>query len=146
MLREIAKLLYDNGKGHGNKEEIGQILYNRGVINAMYDTEALRTAQEHFGKKPLKGEEIQWGFEHLDVTAERLARLGFEGLTIPLKLSCEDHKGNGNVRIIQWDGQHWKPVSDWIQPHNDALRAAYKESALKYAQEKGITPRDCTKP
>ena len=143
VIRDILKYVYAKGGGHGKKEEVGEVLYDRGVINAMYDLEAVRTAQEHFGKKPMSGAQVQWGLEHLDVTPARLALLGFEGLAIPLKLSCEDHKGNGNVRIIQWDGKHWNVASDWIQPHNDVLRAQYKELALKYAQEKGIKPRDC---
>jgi branched-chain amino acid transport system substrate-binding protein len=143
VIRDIVKYVYDNGAGHTTKDKIGEVLYDRGVINAMYDLEAIRTAQEHFGKKALTGEQVQWGYEHLDVTPERLAALGFEGLASPLKLSCEDHKGNGNVRIIQWDGEHWKAASDWIQPHNDVLREQYRESALKYAQEKNITPRSC---
>jgi branched-chain amino acid transport system substrate-binding protein len=142
-IKDILKYVYGKGAGHATKEKVGEVLYDRGVINAMYDTEAIRTAQAHFGNKPLTGEQVQWGYEHLDVTPQRLASLGFEGLAIPLKLSCEDHKGNGNVRIIQWDGQKWSFASDWIQPHNDQLREQYKESALKYAQEKGIKPRDC---
>jgi branched-chain amino acid transport system substrate-binding protein len=142
-IKDILKYVYAKGGGHGNKDDVGDVLYDRGVINAMYDIEALRTAQEHFGKKPMTGEQMQWGLEHLDVTPARLAQLGFEGLAVPLKLSCEDHKGNGNVRIIQWDGKHWNVASDWIQPHNDVLREQYKISALKYAEEKGIKPRDC---
>jgi branched-chain amino acid transport system substrate-binding protein len=142
-IRDILKYVYGKGGGHTTKEKVGEVLYDRGVINAMYDLEAIRTAQEKYGKKPLTGEQVQWGLEHLNVTSQRLAALGFEGLAIPLKLSCEDHKGNGNVRMIQWDGQKWNFASDWIQPHNDALREQYKASALKYAQEKGIKPRDC---
>src|SRR5262249_60579383 len=34
----------------------GEILYVRGLINAMLGVEAIRTAQEKFGKKPLTGE------------------------------------------------------------------------------------------
>jgi branched-chain amino acid transport system substrate-binding protein len=64
---------------------------------------------------------------------------------VPVQLSCANHEGNGNVRIQQWDGQHWKFVSDWIQPDREMLEDTYKESALKYAKEKGITPRDCAK-
>ncbi|HXY98819.1 MAG TPA: ABC transporter substrate-binding protein [Stellaceae bacterium] len=143
VIRDVLKYVYAKGGGHGTKEEVGQVLYDRGMIAAMYVLEGMRTAQEHFGNKPMTGEQVQWGLEHLDVTPARLAQLGFEGLAIPLKLSCEDHKGNGNARIIQWDGQRWNVVSDWIQPHNDVLREQYKESALKYAQEKGIKPRDC---
>ena len=145
VIRDILKFVTDAGKGHAPKDKVGEVLYDRGVINAMYDTEAIRTAQEHFGKKPLKGEEVQWGLENLNLTPAKLSALGFEGLAVPLQLSCEDHKGNGNVRMIQWDGKKWNFASDWIQPHNDVLREMYKESALKYAQEKGIKPRDCPK-
>jgi branched-chain amino acid transport system substrate-binding protein len=143
-IRDILKYVYEKGGGHTTKDKVGEVLYDRGVINAMYDLEGVRTAQGRFGKKPMTGEQVQWGLEHLDVTPQRLAELGLDGLASPLKLSCEDHKGNGNVRIIQWDGAHWTPASDWIQPHNEQLREAYKESALKYAAEKGIKPRDCS--
>jgi branched-chain amino acid transport system substrate-binding protein len=143
VIKDILKYVYAKGGGHTTKEKVGEVLYDRGVINAMYDLEAIRTAQEKFGRKSLTGEQTQWGYEHLNVTPQRLATLGFEGLAPAVKLSCEDHKGNGNVRIIQWDGQKWNTASDWIQPHNEALREQYKESALKYAQEKGVKPRDC---
>ncbi len=142
-VKDILKYVYAKGGGHGTKEEVGQALYNRGVINAIYDLEAIRTAQEHFGNKPLKGEQVQWGYEHLNLTPQRIASLGAEGLMVPVQLSCANHEGQGNVRIQQWDGQHWKFVSDWIQPDRQMLDEMYKESALKYAQEKGITPRDC---
>ncbi len=145
VIKDILKYVYDKGGGHTTKDKVGEVLYNRGVINAIYDLEAIRTAQEHFGKKPLKGEQVQWGYEHLDITPARIAALGAEGLMVPVQLSCANHEGNGNVRIQQWDGQHWKFVSDWIQPDREMLEDMYKESALKYAKEKNITPRDCSK-
>ena len=58
----------------------------------------------------------------------------------------QGHGGHGLVRIQQWDGAHWKYASDWIEPHHDLLDPIYKESALAYAKEKNITPRDCSKP
>jgi len=145
VIKDILKYVYDKGGGHTTKEKVGEVLYNRGVINAIYDLEAIRTAQEHFGKKPLKGEQVQWGYEHLNITPQRIAALGAEGLMVPVQLSCANHEGNGNVRIQQWDGQHWKFVSDWIQPDREMLEDMYKESALKYAKDKNITPRDCAK-
>ncbi len=146
VIKDILKYVYDKGGGKATKEKVGEVLYNRGVINAIFDTEAIRTAQEHFGKKPLKGEQVQWGYENLNITPQRIAQLGAEGLMVPTQLSCANHEGAGNVRIQQWDGQHWKFVSDWIQPDRDMLSEMYKESALAYAKEKGITPRDCAKP
>jgi branched-chain amino acid transport system substrate-binding protein len=145
VVKDILKYVYDKGGGHTSKDKVGEVLYNRGVINAIYDLEAIRTAQDHFGKKPLKGEQVQWGYEHLNITTDRIAALGAEGLMVPVQLSCANHEGQGNVRIQQWDGQHWKFVSDWIQPDREMLEDMYKESALKYAQEKNITPRDCSK-
>ena len=53
------------------KDDFGQVLYNRGLINSMLGVEAIRTAQEKFGNKPLTGEQVRWGFENLDLTAAR---------------------------------------------------------------------------
>ena len=57
---DIQKLVLDKGKGLA-KEDFGQVLYNRGVVNAMLGVEAIRKAQEKFGKKPLTGEQVRWG-------------------------------------------------------------------------------------
>jgi hypothetical protein len=39
-------------------------------------TEALRTAMRHFGHQPLTGAQMQWGLEHLTLTAVRLKEVG----------------------------------------------------------------------
>ena len=145
VIKDILQVLYVKNAGHTPRDKVGEVLYNRGVINAMYDLEAIRTAQTKFGKKPLKGEEVQWGYEHFDITPQRLTELGGEGLAVPIQLSCANHEGSGKVRIQQWDGKHWKSVSDWIQPDREMLTEMYKDSALAYEKEKGITPRDCSK-
>ena len=145
VIQAILSDVYAKGGGHASKEKVGEVLYNRGVINALYDTEALRTAQGKYGKKPLTGEQIRWGFENLNVDEARIKALGAEGLATAIKLSCEDHEGGGKVRIQQWDGEHWHFVSDWITPDRVMIREMYKESSLAYAQEKGFKPRDCSK-
>jgi branched-chain amino acid transport system substrate-binding protein len=145
VIQDILKYVYDKKGGHGPRDKVGEVLYNRGVINALYDTEAIRTAQGTFGKKPLKGEQVQWGYEHLNITPDRIKALNADGLLVPVQLSCANHEGQGEVRIQQWDGKQWKFVSGWIQPDRAMLTEMYKESALKYAKEKGITPRDCSK-
>ncbi|TMK01377.1 MAG: ABC transporter substrate-binding protein [Alphaproteobacteria bacterium] len=88
--QDLKKYLYDKGKGYAAKwDETGEILYIRGLINAMLGVEAIRTAQEKFGKKPMTGEQVRWGLENLNLTAERLKQLGFENELQPLKVSCE---------------------------------------------------------
>jgi branched-chain amino acid transport system substrate-binding protein len=47
------------------------------------------------------------------------------------------------VKFQQWDGTQWIPISDWIAPDQALVRSMVEASAAKYAQEKGITPRDC---
>lgn len=68
-------------------------------MNGILNVEAVRVAQEKFGKRPLTGEEVRWGFENIHLTDERLKELGAYGLVQPLKLSCEDHEGGGAVRF-----------------------------------------------
>ena len=123
----------------------GTVYYNLGVVNGILNVEALRVAQAKFGNKPLTGEQVRWGFEHLNLDDARLKQLGAYGLVQPLKLSCSDHEGGGAVRFQQWDGQQWKVISGWVQADRALLRPIIEKSANAYAKEKGITPRDCSK-
>ncbi len=141
---EIKKNVIDKGKGHG-KEDFGQVLYNRGLINSFIGTEAIRTAQAKFGKKPLSGEDVRWGFENLNITEARIKEAGFEGMMKPLKLSCTDHQGADLARVQQWDGKEWKVISDWYTADRAVLDALVAEQSAKYAAEKKITPVDCSK-
>ena len=86
---------------------------------------------------------MQWGLEHLTLTAAYLKAMGAEGLIPPLTLSCRDHEGGGGVKFRQWDGTQWTVLTDWIAPDQALVRPLVEASAAKYAQEKGITPRDC---
>jgi branched-chain amino acid transport system substrate-binding protein len=144
VVREIQKHVY--GKGHGemlDPTRIGSVYYNRGIVSGIITVEAIRTAQEKFGRKPLTGEQVRWGIEHLDLDAKRLEQLGAAGFMQPLKVSCLDHEGGGAVRFQQWDGAHWKVISDWIASDQSIVRPMIEESAAKYAKENRITPRDC---
>ena len=53
---DLKKFVYDAGKGTAKWEDTGEVLYVRGLINAMLGVEAIRTAQEKYGNKPLTGE------------------------------------------------------------------------------------------
>ena len=142
--RDILQHVYDAGQGATERSKVGEVLYNRGLINAVLVSEAIRTAQAIYGERPLTGEEVRWGLENLNLTQEKIDDLGLSGLLSPIGMSCADHEGGGQVRIQQWDGEKWSFVSDWIEPNRDGfLRTMYEASAAQYAAEKGITPRDC---
>jgi branched-chain amino acid transport system substrate-binding protein len=141
---DIQKYVLDKGKGLG-KEDFGQVLYNRGVVNAMLGVEAIRKAQEKFGKKPLTGEQVRWGLENLSLSDARIKELGFEGVLKPIKISCSDHEGARDGRVQQWDGKEWKIISDWYTANQGITEPLVKDVSTKYATDKKIDARDCSK-
>jgi branched-chain amino acid transport system substrate-binding protein len=147
VMQDILKYVYANGKGEmDDKARIGSIYHTRGVVAGIVTAEAIRNAQEKFGKgKPVTPEQMRWGIEHLNITEARLKQLGAVGLMQPLKVSCMDHEGGGAVKFLQWDGTKWNSISDWVSSDQSLVRPMVEESAAKYAKEKGITPRDCSK-
>ena len=145
VFQEIVKTVYDKGRGAGKKEEMGSPLYNRGIVNAMLSAEAIRTTMTKFGNKPPTGEQVRWGFENLNLTEQRLDQLGVKGFTHPIKVTCEDHEGNGPVLIQQWDGKKWNIVSDWIAPMRDVVRPKLELAAVEEGKKLNYTERDCAK-
>ena len=146
VVQEIKKHVYAKGKGEmDDKSRIGSIYYNRGVVHGIITVEAIRKAQEKYGKKPLTGEQVRWGLENLNINDARLKELGATGFMQALKVSCADHEGGGAVKFQQWDGKKWNVITDWITSDQSIVRPMIEESAAKYAKEKGITPRDCSK-
>jgi len=143
LIQEIFQSVYARGKGAGPKEDVGTASWMRGMLRALLTTEALRTAMREFGNHPLTGAQVQWGLEHLSLTAARLKEMGAESLLAPFSLSCRDHEGGGGVKFQQWDGKQWHAITDWIAPDQALVRPLVEASAAKYAQEKGITLRDC---
>jgi len=143
--QDILKHLHDKGLGTGSKDEIGEVLYNRGLTAAMVSVEAVKRAQTKHGKKPLKGEEVQWGLENLAIDQKLIASLGFTGFADPLSTSCVDHEGGSVARVQHWDGSKWIVGADRYVADQQIIKPMIKASAGKYAQEKKLTPRDCAK-
>ncbi len=145
--QDIFKHVYDKGKGaYGNdRAKVGEVLYNRMVVNAMLNVEAIRTAMTKYGNKPLTGEQVRWGFENLNITDKRLEELGMKGMMRPLRVTCENHEGNGLAFVQQWDGKKWNVVSDWIEPIRDVVRPKLEAEAVAEAKKLNYTMRDCAK-
>jgi branched-chain amino acid transport system substrate-binding protein len=137
---DLKKHVYDKNRGNAKWDETGEVLYVRGLVNAMLGVEAIRTAQEKFGKKPMTGEQVRWGLENLNITDARMRQLGFEGVLSPIKVSCADHEGTRLGRIQTWDGKNWKITSDWYTSDDSVIAPMVKEAAAKYAAEKKLTP------
>jgi branched-chain amino acid transport system substrate-binding protein len=54
--KDIIKYVYGGDEAKAKENNIGEVLYNRTLVNAMFGVEAIRTAQAKFGNKPLTGE------------------------------------------------------------------------------------------
>jgi len=147
VIQDILKYVHDKGQGTGPKDEVGTVLYTRGVIIQMLGVEAVRRAQERFGKgKVMTGEQVRWGLENLALDQKKLDSLGFSGVMRPLSTSCQDHMGSTWARVHTWDGSKWSFTSDWLQADEQIIKPMVKAAADKYATEKKLTrrtPADC---
>ncbi len=142
---DLTKYLYDKGLGSAKWDETGEVLYIRGLVNGMLGVESIRKAQTKFGNKPLTGEQVRWGIENLEISADRVKELGFEGVMKPIKVSCSDHEGTRAGRIQQWDGTKWNVVSEWYESDDKVIKPMVEAAAKKYAEEKKLPIRDCSK-
>lgn len=143
VIQDILKQVHDKGQGTGPKDEVGSVLYTRGVIIQMLSVEAVKRAQERFGKgKVMTGEQVRWGFENLALDQKKLDALGFAGVMRPLSTSCQDHMGSSWARVHTWDGAKWGGMSDWYQADESIMKPMVKAAGDKYAAEKKLTRRD----
>ncbi len=147
FVKEILEKVHGKGQGTGPKDEVGQVLYVRGAMSAMFGVEGVRRAQERFGKgKVMTGEQVRWGLENLDLTQAKLDSLGFKGVMRPISTSCQDHMGASWGRIHTWNGSKGEFSSDWYQADEMIIKPMVKAAADKYAAEKKLSrraPADC---
>lgn len=135
-LQDVIKHVVDAGNSQADKEDVGNVLYNRGLFNAVIIAEAIATAQKMTGKKAITGADMRVGLENFDLSEARLKELGLEGFTGPIKGSCKDHEGGGSVFIQQWDGNDWSRISEMIPPMTDVVQPLLQEAAEKYISDK----------
>jgi len=140
---DILKLLHAKGQGTGPAEEVGQVLYTRGLISAMFAVEGVRQAQLRYGVRPLIGEEVRYGLENLNIDQKRIDALGLTGVIRPLATNCRDHEGSRFARVHTWDGSKWSFSSDWFESDAQIIKPMIKEFSARYAAEKKITRRSC---
>ncbi len=143
---DVKAMVYDKGQGSAkDASELGALAHTRGMVISMLQVEAIRAAQEKYGKgKHVTPEQVRWGLENLNLTQERLNELGFGKILRPVKTSCQNHLGTDWARIAQWDGAKWKVTSDWYQADRALIDPLVKEYADKYAKEKNVKPRSCS--
>jgi branched-chain amino acid transport system substrate-binding protein len=145
VMQDILKHVHAKGQGSGPKDDVGAVLYTRGVVISMLSVEAVRRAQERFGKgKVMTTEQVRWGLENLALDQKKLDALGFNGVIRPVSSSCQDHMGSTWARIQDWDGAKWAPSSDWYEADEQILKPMIKAGGEKYLTDKKMTRRVAT--
>ncbi|MBU2956877.1 ABC transporter substrate-binding protein [Paracoccus sp. 1_MG-2023] len=139
---DLRTHVLDAGKAAGAGDQMGNVIYSRGVYAAVVIAEAIAKAQELAGTSEIDGAQLRDGFEALEITPERMAELGLPDFGQPIALSCQNHGGDGLGRIQQWNAGagEWSLITDWIEPDAEILQPLVDEDSAAYAQEAGIEP------
>ncbi len=145
VFADIQKYVVDTGQAAGAGDQIGTVLYNRGLYAAMLAAEATRKAQELSGKAQITAADMRDGMEALEITEERMAELGMPNFGPSFKVSCANHGGPGTGAVQQWDAaaKEWKLISDFGPSDMDVIQPLIDEDSMAYAKENNITPREC---
>jgi branched-chain amino acid transport system substrate-binding protein len=138
---DIQDYVIDRGLAAGDGSNVGTVLYNRGMLAALWATEAARTAMEIHGTKDITPGMMRDGYEALVVDEARLTELGLPGFTVPIAVTCENHGGPGMAFIQQWDGESWTVVSDLIEADRSVVDPLIEEDSMAYLAEAGLELR-----
>ncbi len=143
LLDEIKKHVHDKGLAAGDGSHIGTVLYYRGIMNALWASEAVKVAQEMTGKSDVSAGDVRDGYENLTLTEEDYATLGLPNFTVPINVSCENHGGPGLGAIQQWDAsaKKWSLVTDFIEADRSIVDPLIEADASAYAAENNIPPQ-----
>ncbi|WP_316014905.1 ABC transporter substrate-binding protein [Roseobacter sp. HKCCA0434] len=142
---DIQQYVVDTGNAAGAGDQIGTVLYNRGMYAAMLAAEAARTAQEIHGTAEITPAMMRDGMEALEITEERMTELGLPGFGPEFSVSCENHGGPGLSAIAQWSAadQEWSLISDYAAPDDGVIQPLIEEDAAMYAEEASIERGRC---
>ena len=141
-IQDILKYVVDKGKNQvTSKDQVGENLYDRGVMNAVLIAEGIRNAQKLTGKKLIDGADMRRGLELLNISEARWKELGLAGFAEPIHLSCADHNGHDNVLLVQWDGKKWIKQPDSIAPIHDKVQPLIDSAAEQYVKANAGWPK-----
>ncbi|EBA17456.1 branched-chain amino acid ABC transporter, periplasmic branched-chain amino acid binding protein, putative [Roseobacter sp. SK209-2-6] len=140
---DIQTHVVDKGLAAGAGDQIGNVLYNRGMYAAMLAAEAAKTAQEIHGTAEITPAMMRDGMEALSIDEAKMTALGMPNFGPAFNVSCENHGGPGLVGVTQWNAESktWSLISDFKATDAEVIGALIDEDSGAYASENNITPR-----
>ncbi|SPF79787.1 ABC transporter substrate-binding protein [Pseudoprimorskyibacter insulae] len=138
---DMKKYVVDAGKAAGAGDQVGTVLYNRGMYAAMLAAEAAKTAQGIHGTMTLTPAQMRDGMEALEMTEAKMEALGLPNFGPTFNVSCENHGGNGFGAVAQWDANagQWGLITDYFQSDQDVIMPLVAEDSSAFAAENNIT-------
>ena len=139
---DIKKYVVDAGKAAGAGDQLGTVLYNRGLYAAMLAAEAAKTAQAMHGTATITPQQMRDGMENLEMTEDKMTALGLPNFGPSFKVSCANHGGDGFGAVTQWDAKagKWNMITEYMQSDQEVLNPLIAGDSEAYAKENGITP------
>ena len=140
---DIQTHVVETGNAAGAGDQIGSVLYNRGMYAAMLAAEAIKTAQEIHGTAAINAAQMRDGMENLEITEEKMAALGLPNFGPEFKVSCENHGGNGFGAVSQWDAEagEFTLITEYFQSDQEVLAPLVAEDSQAFAEENDIEMR-----
>jgi branched-chain amino acid transport system substrate-binding protein len=118
-VRQEIKAMYKKDGKDPPKEMDDTVVYNRGLLQAAVQIEALKNALKLSGGQKPTSEQVKQGMEQIhDFT------LG--GIVPPLQITATDHEGGGFVKVFGVKGGKFVQETDWIHPYRDVVENAVK--------------------
>ncbi len=145
VFEDIQTHVVDKGLAAGAGDQIGTVLYNRGMYAAMLAVEAAKTAQEMHGAADITAEQMRDGMEALVMTEEKMSSLGMPGFGPEFNVSCDNHGGPGLGAVQQWDADagQWSLITDFAPSDMDVIQGLIDEDSSAFAKENEIEMREC---
>jgi len=145
VFADIKKHVVDTGKAAGNGDQVGTVLYNRGMYAAFLAVEAAKKAQEIHGTADITPAMMRDGMEALTIDAAVMEAAGIPGFGPEFSVTCDNHGGPGLGGVQQWDAGAgtWKLISEFGESDMDVIQALIDEDSANFAAENNIEAREC---
>jgi branched-chain amino acid transport system substrate-binding protein len=138
----IQEYVVNAGKAAGAGDQVGSVLYNRGLYAAFLAAEAARDAQEANGTPDITAAMMRDAMEALELTEADMAAAGLPGFGPEFAVTCQNHGGDGLAAVAQWDAstETWGLISDFFPADGDVVNPLIAADSAAFAAENNITP------
>ena len=140
VFEDLNEYVIEPGNAAGAGDQVGTVLYNRGLYAAMLAAEAARKAQEIHDTADITPAMMRDGMEALVIDEAKMEELGMPNFGPAFDVTCENHGGSGRGKVQQWDAaaQEWSVITDWIDSDRAVIDPLIAEDSAAYAAENNV--------